>query len=124
MLEKIGDKDLRVFTVWVPILERDVEQAVPNAVKLMPDNRVSHFWDAQGELVKGFASALAFKESQPAWDVYFVYNRDVEWKNAPPVPTFWMTKLRVAPERKFDGEAFKREVEKAINREAGSKLKR
>lgn len=124
MLEKISDKDLRVFTVWVPILEKDVEEAVPNAVKLMPDNRVSHYWDAHGELVKGFAGTLAFKESQPAWDVYFVYDRDVEWKHAPPVPTFWMTKLKIAPDRRFDGKAFRREVEKAINKKARSKPKR
>ncbi len=114
VLEKIADKTTRVFTVWVPILEKDKIETVPNAVKLMPDRRVKHFWDANGELVKSYARVLGFKAEQPAWDVYFAYDREAVWKDAPPSPTYWMTKLKAAPERKFDAEAFRAAVEKLI----------
>lgn len=84
-------------------------------MKLLPDNRVKHFWDGRSELVKGYAQTLSFKDDQPAWDVYFAYDREVEWKENPPLPTYWMTKLKIASDRKFDGEKFAAEVRKLID---------
>ena len=47
-MEQVKDDKLRAYSVWVPILMSDAEQAVPNATKRLPDSGVVHFWDGQG----------------------------------------------------------------------------
>lgn len=50
MLDKIKDSDLRVYAVYLPVLDGDQESRVASAAKYIPDSRVSYFWDGKGEL--------------------------------------------------------------------------
>ncbi|MDQ3252344.1 MAG: hypothetical protein M3R15_00310 [Acidobacteriota bacterium] len=105
---------MRVYSVWVPILKSDVEGSVTQATGQLPDERVSHFWDGNGELVKGYSRVMKFGDEQPAWDVYFVFDRDAEWKDEPPAPAYWMHQLKLAPEKRFDGDKLAAEINKLL----------
>jgi hypothetical protein len=117
VLNKINDPAVRVYVVWVPMLEMDEAAAVAEAMKYMPDQRVSHFWDAKGVLKEAYANVLQFDEGQPAWDVYFAYGRDAEWKaDRPPDPTYWMHQLgQLGQERRLDADKFAIEVNKLLS---------
>ncbi len=110
----IKDPELRVYAVWVPILPSDVSFTVPRATTKLPDERVTHYWDSQSELVKSYGPVLKLEENQPAWDLYFVYGRNAEWKNEPPMPDYWMHQLDLDPERTLDGRKLATEIEKLI----------
>ena len=107
----------------------DTDKAVPEAMKKMPDKRVSHYWDGQSELVNAYARILglekegqkkegqskeAEKEYMPAWDVYFLFPRDTEWKDEPPAPSYWMHQLRTTKGERFNGEKFAEELKKLL----------
>ncbi len=100
--------------MWVPILKSDVEGSVAQATGQLPDERVSHFWDGNGELVKGYSRVMKFGDGQPAWDVYFVFDHDAEWKDEPPAPAYWMHQLKLAPEKRFDGDKLAAEINKLL----------
>jgi hypothetical protein len=115
VLSKIKDPAVRAYVVWVPMLPMDAAGAVAEATKYMPDRRVSHFWDAEGVLKKDYAAVLQLE--QPAWDVYFAYGRDAEWKaERPPDPAYWMHQLsQLGQERRLDPEQFAAEVNKLLS---------
>jgi hypothetical protein len=102
ILAEVKNRNLRVYTVWVPILKSDAEESLGQAALQLTDDRVSQFWDGGGELVKEYSRVMRLGERQPAWDVYFVYDRDTEWKGHPPIPAFWQHQLNLAPEKRFD----------------------
>jgi len=84
-------------------------------MKRLPDERVSYFWDGNGELAQSYARILKLPEGQPAWDVYFAFNRGVEWKNGPPSPGYWMHQLHgQPPERFLKGEKLAEETNKLL----------
>lgn len=113
-LRQVTDPNVRVYAVWVPIIKSDFETMVGSATKRLPDERVSHFWDGNGELVKSYARLLQLGDAQPAWDVYFVYDRDAEWKDTPPVPTYWMHQLELTQGHPFNGDQLAVEINKLV----------
>lgn len=112
MLDTIKDPAVRVYVVWVPMLEMDQAGAVAEATKYLPDARVSHFWDARGALKEAYAPVLQIE--QPVWDVYLAYDREAEWKTGqPPHPRYWMHQLgRLGQERRLNPALFAAEVNK------------
>ena len=119
MLDQIKDKDVSVYAIWVPIIQSDGENAVPTALKRMPDERVRHYWDGKGETPETFKRVLQI--NQTAWDVYLIYPRDAEWTDEPPAPAYWMHQLDLAPERRLDGETLAAETRKQL--QPGEKAK-
>lgn len=117
MLEQVKNSDLRVYSVYVPILESDNEASVASARRRLPDSRVVFYWDAKGELTQGYSRVLQLSEGRPAWDVYLVFDRTAEWKAEPPAPNYWMHQLRgVSAERRLDGDALATEIKKKLER--------
>ena len=112
---------MRVYSVWVPILVSDSESWVPKAMKRLPDERITHYWDGQDELVEKYKTILPTKkvdsdEYAKAWDVYLLFPSDAEWKDQPPAPNFWMHQLwGVDPKNKFDAETLATEVKRLLN---------
>ena len=105
---------MRVYAVWVPILMSDSYYTVPRATSRLPDARVSHYWDGDGDLARGYAPFLQLSEGKPAWDVYFVFNRDADWRDGVPTPDYWMHQIGLAPERKFNGHKLAAEIERLL----------
>jgi len=119
VLDEIKDENLRVYSVWVPILFTDAERAVPNAMKRLPDRRILHYWDGQDELVEAYKPILPTKREDSdeyiqAWDVYLLFPPEAEWKDKPPTPSYWMHQLPLDPKRRLDGETLAAEVRKLI----------
>ena len=119
-MDQLKNEKLRAYSVWVPILSADVESAVPNATKRLPDRRVMHFWDGKGELVEKYKMILPTKnattgEYVKAWDVFLVFAPGIEWKDQPPVPTFWMHQLHsVDPKNAFDSKGLATQVQRLL----------
>lgn len=106
---------MRIYVVYLPILRGDQESSVPAAMKRLPDERVTFFWDGKGDLGQSYARILKLPEGQPAWDVYFAFNRGVEWKDESPAPDYWMHQLHgQPPERFLNGEKFAEETNKLL----------
>lgn len=111
--------DVRVYSVWVPILGSDEASRVGKATTRLPDSRVTHYWDGNGELVKSYARVLALGD-RPAWDVYLLYGPEAEWKTDPPMPDSWMHQLRDVDEsRLLKGETLAAELAVLVERRKG-----
>ncbi|MBX3295744.1 MAG: hypothetical protein KF762_08535 [Acidobacteria bacterium] len=106
----LKDQNIEVYSVWVPILPSYFEVTVGRATKTLPDPRVRHYWDGDGELVKGYAPVLGIDDQ--AWDVYLLYDKDAEWKDAPPKPNYWQEQLGISEETKLDGAKLAVEIDK------------
>lgn len=116
MLDKLDAPDLRVYAVWVQILRTDMRLAVSRATTRLPDERVSHYWDAEGDLVKAYSRILGLPDSRPAWDVYLVFDRNARWDAEPPAPDQWMHQLPVAPAaQRLDADRLAGQVRKLLN---------
>lgn len=119
-MEQVKDDKLRAYSVWVPILTSDVKRAVPRATKRLPDRRVVHVWDGQGELVEAYKTILPTKNAETgeyvkAWDVYLLFAPGIEWRDQPPAPSFWMHQLRsVDPKNAFDSKALANETQRLL----------
>lgn len=100
--------------MWVPSLPSDNESKVPAATTKIPDERASHYWDEKGALKVAYQRAL--KMDEEAWDVYYVYGRDVEWKSElPPAPAYYMHQLRsLPPDRMLDGARLAEEMNRLL----------
>lgn len=106
-------QDVRVYSAWVPILPSDGEFAVGRATKNLTDDRVTHYWDARGELVKNFAPVLGLGR-RPAWDVYLLYDKNAEWTDSPPKPVFWQEQLGISEETQLDADKLTAEMKKML----------
>ena len=86
-------------------------------MKTLPDSRIAFYWDGKGELTKSYSRVLKLGEDRPAWDVYLVFDRGVEWTMEPPAPNSWMHQLRgLSAERRLDGNALAIEINKTLKR--------
>ena len=117
VLQEIEAGDLRVFVVWEPILRLDDERAARKATALFPDSRVEHFWAPNASVGELFQQPVAL-DSEPAWDVYLVYDRGVRWVGPhPPVPTYYMHRLRgrLPDSQILDGEKLAEQIRRFLH---------
>jgi hypothetical protein len=103
VLDKIADRELRVYAVWVPILtpqpgpelERNAER---EAKREIDDARVVNFTDPGAVITRDYAPVLGIGsyagKQVPAWDVYMVFDAKQTWAaGPPPKPAFWEHQL-------------------------------
>ena len=105
VLRELPSEDLAVAVVWEPILRTDDERSSRKATILFPDKRVTHYWTAGTDVGTLFQPAIGLT-TEPAWDVYLLYPRDVKWEgDAPPRPEFFMHQLggRLPDKQSLDG---------------------
>jgi hypothetical protein len=87
-------------------MNRALERDVPKATKEIWDARATHYWDADGQLIKSYRDVLGGFE-EPVWDTYVLYGPDAEWKDdTPPVPAFWMHQLGSPKRPRVSNAAF------------------
>ena len=115
MLAQISSPDVHVYTVYLPILQADQEASVPSALRSLPDDRVSFYWDQKEETAQAYSRILKLRPGQPAWDVYLAFGRNAEWQTAPPDPDYWMHQLGGQPlERRLDGPRFAEVIKRLL----------
>ena len=92
VLGRLADQSVRAYVVWVP-MNRALERDVPSATKEIWDARATHYWDADGQLIKSYRDVLGgFNE--PVWDTYILYGPGATWDGVrPPAPAYWMHQL-------------------------------
>lgn len=114
ILAAIGDEQLRVYVVWTPVLKEDNREAAVMARASMTDPRVMHFWDADKSLGNSLGKIVTLPRGRKlAWDVYFVFDANAEWRDVPPQPTDWMHQLGI-DDRTLDGDCLKQSVTKLL----------
>ena len=114
MLDQLKDPDVRVYAVWASVLKSDFEIAVGRATRRLPDERVSNYWDGEGELVKAYGRVLRLGTDETAWDVYYVYGREAEWRDEPPAPAFFMDQVGLPQGQPLDGDKLAEEMKKLL----------
>ncbi|MCC7307138.1 MAG: hypothetical protein IT173_06215 [Acidobacteria bacterium] len=105
-------KDVKVYSVWVPILPSDAKFTVGRATKTLEESRVSHYWDGDSVLVQGYAPVLGIEGD--AWDVYLLYDENAEWGDMPPKPTYWQEQLGISEETQLDRAKLTAEINKLL----------
>lgn len=113
MLGRESSNDLAAYVVWVPELGAKV-QNVADGMALVTDKRARQYWDPE-ELLGGDYQRI-LPTPGPAWDVYLLYPRGVQWTAAAPAkPAFWMHQLGgVTNAPRLDSEVFRQHVERSL----------
>jgi hypothetical protein len=91
----------------------DSRASVPQATKRFNDSRVSQYWDQKADMTRAYSSIL--KIDVPAWDVYFLFGRDAEWKEQPPLPVFWMDQLGLENGKPFDADRLAEQIRTSLD---------
>jgi hypothetical protein len=115
-LAKTDSENLKVYVVWISRFPGDSLKAAQAATQLVSDERARHFWDGTGAVGKLYGNAVKLPQGKTfAWDVYFVFEPQAEWKADPPTPAFWMHQLG-GPEtgNLLDGVKFREAIAKQL----------
>ncbi len=118
VVSKIESQDFLAYAVWEPMLKTDDERSSRKAVSLFPDERVRNYWVHSRSVGELFQEPIHLT-TEPAWDVYLVYEPGVVWEgDTPPEPTFFMHQLggRLPGGQRLDGPELRDGIEKLLNR--------
>ena len=81
ILESEPTAELRVYAVWVPF-SGGTGEAADVSRRVLPDPRVTHFWDGDAVTSEWFAENVDHSPA-PAWDVYYLFGPDATWTGVP-----------------------------------------
>ena len=125
ILEEIPDKRLKMYVVWEPMLSGDTRALSEKMSKKGTDPRIVYqSWDETRITGQKWTEVMQSdkkdewnnKATGPAWDVYFLYNGDVEWeKNQPTAPQFWQHQGVGIPELALSYTTLKEKIEKYLS---------
>ena len=117
VLNEIDSEDLAIHVVWTPVLKADSYASSVSAQFKILDPRAVHYWDGDRNLGTAYGRQVELPRGRKfAWDIYFVYDQDTEWGDAPPQPADWAHQLGF-DERSLDkGAGLRRAVEAALER--------
>lgn len=76
--------DVKVYAVWYEMYPGDSPDDFPAARKLMPDRRVTHYWDrakAVGRWFHGFVPSNVTGDIE--WDAFYLFDKDAAWTDKP-----------------------------------------
>lgn len=109
VVEEFPTADISISIVWIQMPGfSDNPQSAIKIAQTIKDPRVRHFYDPQATHLAGkaFAKNLLTEGRGPAWDIYFFYDKGLEWTDLPPSPSEWMHQLgggRRADAARFHG---------------------
>ena len=84
-MKEFDGKDIRVFTVWEPVLPTDWSSPSTATLKRIADRRAIQFWDKRRLLSHAMGE---HDKKSIVWDEIIVYARDAVWKQVPPEPIY------------------------------------
>ncbi|MDA1049454.1 MAG: hypothetical protein O3C40_03105 [Planctomycetota bacterium] len=114
ILEAVNHDKLKVYVVWTPVLREDDRQAAVKAVRQVPNERATHFWDADKSLGLALGKVVELpRDRELAWDVYFAFGATAEWGDGPPNPAHWMHQLGM-DEKTLSGAALRMSIEELL----------
>jgi hypothetical protein len=81
ILEAEPTAELRVYAVWVPF-SGGTSQAADVSRRVLPDARVTQFWDGSAVTSEWFAENVDHSPA-PAWDAYYLFGPNASWTDVP-----------------------------------------
>ncbi len=125
ILKDFPDADISVSLIWIDMLPTDTRKAAEKTAQQFRDPRLRHFHDPRTHLA-GSAFRGDLVKRGPAWDIYLFYDKDADWKDAPPKPVEWWHQLgggdRADRERNAGGVLGER-LHESMHRVTGAKCK-
>jgi hypothetical protein len=120
VLRRIPDERLSVLVVWEPILWTDSEVTARLATRHLRDPRARQYWAPDLTLGEAFQRPISLS-SEPAWDVYLLYEPGVQWTADPPRPTDFMHQLadRLPASKLLDADVMAEKLSKMLAAAAG-----
>ena len=122
ILNETDSSELSLAMVWVQVMPTDDAFAAALQAKLMPDRRVTHFADPQGNVRTNLVQELI--SSGPAWDTYIFYGGTLSWTDGPPTPLVWYHQLagdqNADPSRFRTGDELKAALTATLRAHLGS----
>ena len=123
LLKKISDDRLRVYMVWLPILDRDNREVAQQSANAVQDPRVTHYWIADDAISHAFAPAVGLKEGR-AWDIVLVYATDTTWgEDLPEYESYMHQQLPLPLERRLDARLLADKVRALLEDVAGKQAR-
>ena len=118
LVQTTAQHALPSYVVWVPMLNGE-QTHVPEATRVIQDERAVHFWDGNGQLLSGYQQLLGLPV--PAWDIYMVFGPETRWEDgAPPRPAFWMHQLGDGVDApRLDATVFGEKVQSLLENRTG-----
>jgi hypothetical protein len=114
-LDRNDSDDIRMMIVWVKSLSTDAEEKLPLAIDVIPDPRVTHFWDEERVLNAQLIDAVAFPVNMNVYDVFLLYDRDATWEKRLPRPGHFFHEIKRMPGPWWTLQAYLREMQKALD---------
>ncbi len=115
VLEKVPSDRLAVHVVWTPVLEADGFEATEQARTLLPDPRVTHYWDGDQAIGLAYGKILDLPRGRElAWDIYFAFGAGTEWDDVLPLPDRWVHQLGRDERHLGDGATLRTGVEELL----------
>ena len=103
--------------VWIDMHPADNENAAHRQAEQLISPRIAHFHDPVQRAGKAFAEAMGAR-GRVSWDIYLVFQPDVQWAETAPHPHAWVHQLAGAlwanPFRFRTGKALKCELSKML----------
>ena len=87
VLKRYPDLPIQVYAVWYAMYPGDSPDDFPAAKKLMPDRRVTHWWDQSKDVGRWFTAAVPINlKGDIQWDAFYLYGEEATWKDQQPAP--------------------------------------
>jgi hypothetical protein len=84
ILKRNPKLDLKVYAVWYEMYPGDSPDDFPAARKLIPDKRVSHYWDQPKDVGRWFFGKVPTDtEGDIEWDAFYLYGEESVWTDQP-----------------------------------------
>lgn len=97
ILKRYPELPIRVYAIWYEMYPGDSPDDFPAARRLMPDRRVTHWWDPSKDVGRWFTKVVPTDlKGDIQWDAYYLYGKQASWEEEPPSPllTWGRTILR------------------------------
>ena len=80
VLKRYPDVPLKVYAIWYEMYPGDSPAAFPAAKQLMPDRRVTHWWDPTKSVGRWFTSVVPTNvNGEIQWDAFYLYGDNATW---------------------------------------------
>jgi hypothetical protein len=85
VLKRYPELPLRVYAVWYEMYPGDSPDDFAGARQLMPDRRVTHWWDPNKEVGRWFRHVAPTNlRGEIQWDAFYLYGEQAAWGEEPP----------------------------------------
>jgi hypothetical protein len=80
----------KVYAIWYEMYPGDSPDDFPQARKLMPDKRVTHYWDQPKDVGRWFYGKVpTTTKGEIEWDAFYLYSADSVWAEEPTELLTW-----------------------------------